>query len=200
MFNLVLGTGGYQWSCTIGGCRAGDKAANASDAASDAILHRDADHPEMVWSHARQEAATRLIAWLSTVPGGEDLAVSPTAVMRVVNDVADALGLHRPTVSPSPASAVQDWGRDQMTTENMHDPRLINAASSAVPRRHWTTNHQVRWQVGDAIQMPPEGKGCKTAGARVGEDQELCALPGHNAANIQHVFAIGEQVTRIAHN
>lgn len=87
-----------------------------------------------------------------------------------------------------------------MDMDNMHDIRLINAPTPTGPTRNWTTNHMVRWEVGEAIQCPPEGTGCQTRGARVGEDVEVCALPKHNAANIKHVFAIGERVTRIAHN
>jgi len=198
MFNLVLGTSGYQWTCTIGACRRGDTASNASDAASDAILHRDADHPEMVWSATRQQAGNSVLEWLGTLEGADDLKVSPTSVMRLVNDIADALGHQRPEAR-GPV-AVADWGRSPLTMENMSDPRLIEVPAHTGPTRNWTTNHQVRWSVGEAIQMPPEGKGCKEPGARVGEDREVCALPGHTAANIKHVFAIGERVTRIAHN
>lgn len=200
MFAMTLGPTGYEWVCSIGECAKSGTKPNANEAAADAIAHRDMEHPATVWSATRHRAANVILDWLGKLEGSDFLTVSPIQVMDLVNDVADALGEARQTVQPSPARAAEDWGRDPMTLETMHDIRLIESPQPTGPTRNWTTNHQVRWSVGEPIQSPPEGRGCQVRGARVGEDVEVCALPGHNPANIKHVFAIGERVTRIAHN
>lgn len=201
MFNLVLGATGYQWTCTIGTCRKGGNKTNAAEAANAAIAHRDEEHPEAVWSETRRQAAREVMDWVTSLEGSDQLAVAPTSVMALVNRLADILapGTLR-NVPPPVADDVANWGRDPLTMDNMHDIRLIEAPRSTGATRNWTTNHQVRWSVGEAIQHPPEGRGCQCTGARVGEDVEVCALPKHNAVNIKHVFAIGGRVTRIAHS
>ena len=201
MFNLVLGSTGYQWTCTIGQCRKGGNKPNAAEAANAAIAHRDEEHPEAVFSETRRQAAREVMDWVTALEGSDHLTVAPTSVMALVNRLADILGADRTRSDLAPiADAVANWGRDPLTMDNMHDIRLIEAPSSRAATRNWTTNHQVRWAVGEAIQHPPEGSGCQCTGARVGEDVEVCALPRHNAVNIKHVFAIGGRVTRIAHS
>lgn len=199
MFKMVLGPSGYEWACTHEDCSGHGWHTNAAEAALDAVRHRDQEHPESVYSHARGRATQDVFAWLAENGVGE-ATVSRAKVMQLVNTIAHTLG-HKDQDAPLPTlAAVADWGKNPLTMQNMGDPRLIEVPAHTGPTRNWTTNHQVRWSVGEDIQMPPEGKGCKAYGARVGENTERCALPFHNPANIKHVFAIGEHVTRIAHN
>jgi hypothetical protein len=200
MFNMTLGSTGYEWRCTFTGCTAAGQGTNAAETAQDAVRHRDREHPEMVWSIPRQNAVQDVLLWLQDQEGSENLKVAPASVMKLVNTIARTLGLPQADTPLPTIAEVANWGKDPLTMENMGDIRLIEAPRSTGPTRNWTTNHQVRWSVGELIQHPPEGSGCQARGARVGENVELCALPKHNPANVKHVFAIGERVTRIAHN
>lgn len=201
MFNLTLGSTGYQWVCTIDKCSKGGNKPNAAEAANAAIAHRDEEHPEAVFSETRRQAAREVMDWLTALEGSDHLSVAPASVMALVNRVAGILGADRPRNDLAPvADAVANWGRNPLTMDNMGDIRLIEAPPPPATTRNWTTNHQVRWSVGEAIQHPPEGSGCQCTGARVGDDVEVCALPKHNAVNIKHVYAIGGRVTRIAHS
>jgi hypothetical protein len=200
MFTLSLSTSGYEWRCSIGECQAAGHGTNAMETAGDAVRHRDEFHPEMIWSNPRQEAATYLLGWLKEC-GVDERHVSNPEAMTVVGKLAEILGreIRADQLLPS-LFEMANRGKNPMTMDTMQDPRLIELPKHVGPTRNWTTNHQVRWAVGESIQMPPEGMGCKETGARVGEDREVCALPRHNAANIAHAFAIGERVTRIACN
>lgn len=201
MFSVTLGSTGYQWTCAIGLCRKGGNKPNAAEAASAAIRHRDEEHPEAVWSETRHQAARQVMDWLTDLEVADGLTVAPASIMALVNSIAATLGAPAPRGDLTPiVDAVANWGKDPLTMDNMHDIRLIEAPAPPDTTRNWTTNHMVRWSVGEAIQHPPEGSGCQCTGARVGENVEVCALPKHNAVNIKHVFAIGGRVTRIAHN
>lgn len=209
MFSIDLTPGGIVWTCTIPACSLASSGAaqqlfsNPLEACEAALKHRDQKHPGHKWSARFEQACRAAESYLNSRDLGlwhSDGKSQELALPELVAAVASALGHDRPLVHPAPDQIVDHWGADPLTMDNMHDPRLIEVPRHTGPTRNWTTNHQVRWSVGEAIQMPPEGKGCKTGGARVGEDVEVCALPMHNAANIKHVFAIGERVTRIAHN
>ena len=200
MFNLTLGSTGYEWRCTLPHCTAAGQGTNAAETAQDAVRHRDQEHPESVWSIPRQNAVQDVILWLQGLEGAEHLKVVPSSVMALVNSIARTLGLPGADAPLPTVAEVANWGRSPLTMENMGDIRLIEAPPPPAATRNWTTNHMVHWSVGEAIQHPPEGSGCQERGARVGEDVEVCALPKHNPTNIKHVFAIGGRVTRIAHN
>jgi hypothetical protein len=205
VFSIDLTPKGITWTCTIAPCAAQGLLTNPLEAAQAAIAHRDEKHPGHVWSSRFEEACRVAEVFLKN----RDLYLwhgdgthSQLALPELVAALAGSLtppGIVLPT-PVAPVSNAEDWGRSPLTEENMGDPRLIELPKSTSPTRNWTTNHQVRWSVGEAIQSPPEGRGCQVRGARVGGDVEVCALPGHNPANIKHVFAIGERVTRIAHN
>lgn len=204
MFSIDLTPKGITWTCTIPPCTAQGLHSNPLEAAQEAISHRNEKHSGHVWSTRFEEACRVAEVYLNNRGLGlwaEDGKSQELALPELVAAVANVLapsGIQLPVSAPEPQ--VEQWGKNPMTMETMHDPRLIDLPGHDGPTRNWTTNHQVRWAVGEKIQTPPEGKGCKVTGARVGEDREVCALPLHNAANVKHVFAIGERVTRIAHN
>lgn len=205
MFSIDLTPKGITWTCTIAPCDAQGLLTNPLEAAQAAIAHRDEKHPGHTWSARFEEACRVAEVFLKN----RDLYLwhgdgthSQLALPELVAALSGSLtppGIVLPQPVP-PVGTVEDWGKNPVTMDTMHDPRLIEAPQATGPDRNWTTNHMVRWSVGEAIQMPPEGKGCKARGARVGEDVEVCALPKHTPANVKHVFAIGERVTRIAHN
>jgi hypothetical protein len=200
MFKMTLGPSGYEWTCTHGGCAGSGMGTNAAETALAAVRHRDDEHPEAIHSVSRVEALNEVVSWLNE-NGLGDIPISPISMIQLVNSIARTLGHVHDKDEPVPGlTEMAKWGKNPMTMDTMHDPRLIELPRYDGPTRNWSTNHQVRWAVGDVIDMPPEGKGCKAYGARVGEDSELCSLPLHNAANIKHVFAIGGRVTRIAHH
>lgn len=209
MFSIDLTPRGIVWTCTIPTCSLGSGAAahqlfsNPLEACEAALKHCDQEHPGHKWSARFEQACHAAESYLNSRDLGlwhSDGKSQELALPELVAAVASALGHGVPLVHPDPDKIVDHWGADPLTMDTMHDPRLIEVPQRSGPTRNWTTNHQLRWAVGEAIQHPPEGSGCQTRGARVGEDVEVCALPKHNPANIKHVFAIGERVTRIAHN
>jgi hypothetical protein len=191
VFSIDLTPKGITWTCTISPCNAQGLLTNPLEAAQAAIAHRDEKHSGHVWSARFEEACRVAEVYLSNRGLGlwhADGKSQELALPELVAVVAQAVtppGI----VLPRPEAPV-----------NPYDIRNIPLQQSDAPSRNWSTNHQVRWSVGEAIQMPPEGKGCKATGARVGEEVEICALCLHNAVNVAHVFAIGGRVTRIANN
>lgn len=208
MFSIDLTSSGYRWSCTVVPCETNGTYASTSDAVQQALDHRNKEHPGYQWNARYQEACRVAEVFLKD----RDLHLwrsdGEHAQPLVLNELVAALsvaltppGIVLPQAAP-PVDNSGNWGKNPFTMDNMHDPRLIEMPTTKRPftSRNWTTNHQVRWSVGEAINMPPEGSGCKETGARVGEDREVCALPKHNAANVAHVFALGGLVSRIACN
>lgn len=59
-------------------------------------------------------------------------------------------------------------------------------------RREW------QWEVGDWVQMPPGGHGCRQVGDEVLDGlHEMCCLTTHGPER-EHVFAFQDKVTRVA--
>lgn len=187
MFGLDLTPNGYMWSCTIGPCEAQGLLTNPGEACNAALAHRDEQHAGHRWSQRYQNAVRAAEEFLETrdlnLWQSDGTHASPLALIDFVATMSGAFTLPQPEASA-----------------DAHDIRNVPLCNSDTAGRNWSANHQVRWSVGERIQMPPEGKGCKATGARVGDEVEICALCLHNAVNVAHVYAIGGRVTRIAHN
>jgi hypothetical protein len=133
MFNMTLGSTGYEWRCTFTGCTAAGQGTNAAETAQDAVRHRDREHPEMVWSIPRQNAVQDVLLWLQDQEGSENLKVAPASVMKLVNTIARTLGLPQADTPLPTIAEVANWGKDPLTMENMGDIRLIEAPRSSGP-------------------------------------------------------------------
>lgn len=197
MFSVSMTAEGFRWNCSAMDCQKSRALTTAEEAASDAVGHIQTEHPELTWTPERQQVANAIREWLvrhDLVSSATVSALGNAQWMSLVNMIYDI-------TSPAPPShatlteLVDEWGASNV--DALGDIRLVDMPVSDTPPRNWTTNHEVNWSVGEAIQMPPQGKGCKAYGARVGENAEICALPRHNQANVDHVFAIGGRVTRI---
>jgi hypothetical protein len=128
MFNMTLGSTGYEWRCTFTGCTAAGQGTNAAETAQDAVRHRDREHPEMVWSIPRQNAVQDVLLWLQDQEGSENLKVAPASVMKLVNTIARTLGLPQADTPLPTIAEVANWGKDPLTMENMGDIRTIRCA------------------------------------------------------------------------
>lgn len=191
MFSIDLTPKGITWTCTIAPCNAQGLLTNPLEAAQAAIAHRDEKHSGHVWS-ARFEEACRVAEMFLESRDLHFWHGDGTHSKLALPELVAAL-----TKPLTPPGIVLPQPEEQV---NPYDIRNIPLQVSDTPRRNWSTNHQVRWALRELIEMPPEGKGCKATGARVGEEVEICALPLHNAVNVAHVFAIGGRVTRIAND